>query len=116
MDLKYKSTEAKINMQNEYIDRLNKYKVNQDGRNSKVPPPPKPGELIHCLYCGEVMYPEDFSKDKIIRKKEFKWQCHYRCMQKAYQMCDLKTPGLLSERKYSQQEKYTGGPLRKTKR
>lgn len=116
MDLKYKSTEAKINMQNEYIDKLNKYKINQDGRNSKVPPPPKPGELIHCLYCGEVMYPEDFSKDKIIRKKEFKWQCHYRCMQKAYQMCDLKTPGLLSERKYAQQEKYTGGPLRKTKR
>ena len=37
-------------------------------------------------------------------------------MEKAHQLCDLKTPGLLSERKYNQQEKYNGGPLKRTKR
>lgn len=76
----------------------NSYSINGEKRNSRVPKPPKPGEIIYCKMCGLAMMPEDFSKDKKIRKKEFKWQCHYACMKKAEELCDLKTVGLLAER------------------
>ncbi|OQY10702.1 MAG: hypothetical protein B6I28_00485 [Fusobacteriia bacterium 4572_132] len=71
---------------------------NNDMRNSAVPTPPKPGEVIVCQICGKKMMPEDFSKNSIERKKEFKWQCHWECMQNKLDECDRKTPGLLSER------------------
>ena len=69
-----------------------------EARNSNVPKPPKPGEIMICQNCGKPMYPKDFSSNKTIRKKEFKWQCHYACMKKAEELCDLKTVGLLAER------------------
>ena len=49
----------------------NSYSINGEKRNSRVPKPPKPGEIIYCQRCGLAMMPEDFSKDKKIRKKEF---------------------------------------------
>lgn len=70
-----------------------------EARNSNVPKPPKPGEVMICQNCGKPMYPKDFSSNKTIRKKEFKWQMHWNCMQMLIDMCDRKTPGLMSERK-----------------
>ena len=66
--------------------------------NLGPPPPPKPGELIYCQWCGKPMYPEDFSKDPKIRKREFKWQIHYACEQQIWAEADRQTPGLLGER------------------
>lgn len=53
-----------------------------------VPEPPKPGELIVCQMCGQTMKPEDFSKDKKIRKYEFKWHIHWRCHQAIFNQLD----------------------------
>jgi len=74
-------------------------KENQKGQNWMLPPPPKPGEIIHCRICGQAMYPKDFSNIPSIRQKEFKWQQHYTCMMNMFDECDRQTPGLLSERK-----------------
>ena len=67
--------------------------------NGCVPRPPKKGEIIKCLVCGELMPPEAFSENPIIRKREFKWQCHNSCMERMFNVCDLETPGLLAQRK-----------------
>lgn len=69
------------------------------GKNWMVPPPPKPGEYIICNICGKVMLPENFSKDKIQRKHEFKWHVHWDCEQKMLAKLDMDTAGLLAERK-----------------
>lgn len=79
-------------------DELNKAEISK-GRNYMLPPPPEPGVLIRCRICGKVMRPEDFNKDKKIRKREFKWQIHWACQQVQFDKCDLETPGLLAERK-----------------
>lgn len=67
-------------------------------KGSLAPPPPKKGEVMVCTVCGKEMLPEDFSEDKLIRKREFKWHCHWDCQQAKLDECDRKTPGLLSER------------------
>lgn len=69
------------------------------GRNYMVPPPPKPGEVIICQQCGKPMYPEDFSKDPVVRKHEFKWHIHEACEKEIWDLVDRQTPGLLAERK-----------------
>lgn len=68
------------------------------GKNYMLPEPPKPGEYIYCRLCGKRMLPEDFNKDVKIRKKEFKWQMHWKCQQAQFDRCDRETPGLLAER------------------
>lgn len=68
------------------------------GRDWMVPPPPKPGEYIICQVCGKIMYPQDFSKDKKIRKHEFKWHVHWNCEQNIFDQLDRGTPGLIAER------------------
>lgn len=68
------------------------------GANRMVPPPPKPGEYIVCQWCGKIMRPEDFSKDKKIRRYEFKWHIHYACQQAIWDQCDRGTSGLTTER------------------
>ena len=68
------------------------------GKNYMLPKPPAPGEYIYCKVCGKVMMPEHFSKDPVIRKKEFKWQIHWECQEAQFRRCDMETPGLLSER------------------
>ena len=73
--------------------------VNARGKDWMVPPPPKPGELMYCIWCGKAMYPEDFSKDPKIRRYEFKWHIHYTCQQKAFDEADRTTPGLLASKK-----------------
>lgn len=73
--------------------------VNAAGRNSMVPPPPKPGELMYCQLCGKPMYPKDFSSDIKIRKREFKWQIHAKCEEEMWKRLDNSVPGLMSERK-----------------
>lgn len=73
--------------------------VNAAGRNSMVPPPPKPGELMYCQLCGKPMYPQDFSKDIKIRKREFKWQVHSKCEEDMWKQMDNSMPGLMAERK-----------------
>lgn len=69
-----------------------------DSKKISVPKPPKKGEIIICQVCGEKMLPENFSKNEMERKREFKWHCHWDCMQKKFNECDRKTPGLLGER------------------
>lgn len=64
-----------------------------------LPNPPKRGEIMYCQHCGKPMLPQDFSKNPIIRKKEFKWQIHYSCQQVMMDMCDRNTKGLSAERK-----------------
>ena len=68
------------------------------GRNYRVPPPPKRGEIMICQHCGKPMLPEDFSKDEKIRKHEFKWQIHHKCEEQLWHLVDMETPGLLAER------------------
>ena len=68
------------------------------GKNSMVPKPPPSGKYIICQHCGKPMLPEDFSKDKETRKKEFKWQMHMKCMEALLDECDRMTPGLLADR------------------
>ena len=72
--------------------------VNMDQKNSAVPKPPKPGEMMYCQQCGRPMPPESFSKSELIRRREFKWQMHHACMMELQNRCDRYTPGLLSER------------------
>ena len=71
----------------------------EKGKNYMLPKPPKPGEYIRCRICGKIMKPEDFSKDTGIRKREFKWQIHWKCQQAHFDRFDRETPGLLAERK-----------------
>lgn len=72
----------------------------KDTRNCGLPTPPKPGEIMYCQYCGKPMLPQHFSKNKVIRKREFKWQIHNECFMEMDKMADLKTHGLIAERKY----------------
>ena len=72
--------------------------VDLNKRNSMIPKPPKPGELMYCQICGKVMYPKDFSTDVKIRKYEFKWHIHKSCEEKMFGLADRNTPGLLAER------------------
>lgn len=76
--------------------------VNHGQANSAVPKPPKPGEIMRCQHCGKAMHPEDFSEQEIVRRREFKWQMHQKCMLAAELQCDLNTPGILSERQQRQ--------------
>lgn len=64
-----------------------------------IPKPPKPGEVIMCQYCGMPMLPKDFSENKIIRKREFKWHIHDKCFQQMNDVADRGVPGLLAERR-----------------
>lgn len=69
------------------------------GENYMLPAPPAPGQIIYCHTCGKPMLPQDFNTDPKIRKREFKWQQHWECIQSCFDRCDLETPGLLAERK-----------------
>jgi hypothetical protein len=66
--------------------------------NYGPPEPPKPGELIICQMCGRPMYPQDFSKDPAIRRREFKWHVHYACEQQVMNQLDRES-GILTDRK-----------------
>lgn len=68
------------------------------GKDYMLPEPPKPGEYIYCRICNKIMKPEDFSKNTITRKREFKWQMHWDCQQSQFERCDRETPGLVAER------------------
>jgi hypothetical protein len=84
-----------------YVAATSSELINEDiakGKNSRVPPPPEPGKYIVCQNCGKVMLPQDFSKDKNERRKEFKWQMHIACINSLLDECDRMTPGLMSER------------------
>ena len=84
-----------------YVAEVTPYQLQEEqakGKNYMVPKPPKKGEIIICQQCGKPMYPEDFSKDPYIRKKEFKWHLHWACQQQMWELVDRQTPGLLSER------------------
>lgn len=71
---------------------------NTGEKDSLMPPPPKKGEIIYCHVCSKAMMREDFSEDPTICMREFKWQTHNACMQKMFNLADIKTPGLLSQR------------------
>lgn len=73
--------------------------INPNKRNSCVPPPPKPGEIMYCQMCRKPMMPEDFSSDIKKAKYEFKFQVHWACKIAVDEYLDRITPGLLSERK-----------------
>ena len=73
------------------------------GQNRLVPKPPAKGEYIRCSNCGEIMLPENFSKDPEKRRWEFKWHMHWACRNSLLDECDRMTPGLMAER--------TGDPL-----
>lgn len=77
----------------------------KDTRKTTLPKPPKPGEVMICQYCGKPMYPKDFSKDEKIRKREFKWHLHNSCMIAMSNLADLKTHGLLAERRRNEKRR-----------
>lgn len=86
----------------EYVKQMQSQLEEQEiskGKNYMLPEPPKPGEYMRCRICGQIMMPQDFSKDPKIRKQEFKWQHHDNCKQIMFERCDRETPGLMSERK-----------------
>ena len=95
-----KELETSERLSNETADYLKHIDPNK--KNSGVPPPPKPGELIYCQMCRKAMLPEHFSKDEAQRKWEFKWQVHWACKLAADDYLDRMTPGLLSERRRQQ--------------
>lgn len=66
---------------------------------SRVPTPPKRGEIIICQMCGQPLLPEHFSKDEFKRRREFKWHIHPQCFMQMEEMADRGVPGLLAERK-----------------
>lgn len=78
---------------------------NYTANGSKVPEPPKRGEVLICQMCGKPLLPEHFSKDPFKRKREFKWHIHPECFESMEQMADRGVPGLLAERKKIQENK-----------
>lgn len=80
------------------------HRFTKDTSKCNLPKPPKPGEIMYCQYCRQPMLPKDFSKDEKTRKKEFKWHMHNKCMQEMELMADVKTHGLLNERKHLKEE------------
>lgn len=61
-------------------------------------PAPKPGEIMICQGCGKPMYAKDFSKDKKIAEREFKWHMHDKCMKMAEEYLDRNTPGVMQDK------------------
>lgn len=70
---------------------------------SRVPAPPKRGEILMCQMCGQPLLPQHFSKDPIKRKREFKWHIHPQCFEAMSELCDRGVPGLVSERKKAEE-------------
>lgn len=68
--------------------------------DSRVPKPPGKGEVMICQICNKPIMPEQFSRDKYKRKKEFKWHIHPTCFEYIDKMADKSVPGLLNERRY----------------
>lgn len=73
------------------------------GNGSRIPDPPKRGEIIICQMCGQPLLPEHFSKDPAKRKREFKWHIHPQCFEAMSEVCDRGVPGLVTERKQAQE-------------
>ena len=67
-------------------------------RGSRVPTPPKPGEIMICQMCGQPLLPEHFSKNLIMRRREFKWHIHPWCFEEMNSIADRGVPGLMAER------------------
>lgn len=76
--------------------------IDMNKKNSAVPKPPKPGEIMYCNVCGKPIMPEDFSEDDWNAKYEFKWHLHSKCRIYAHKRLDYLTKGLLSERRASE--------------
>lgn len=74
----------------------------EESKHVRLPTPPKPGEIMHCQFCGKPMLPEQFSKVPFVRKREFKWQIHEKCMMEMESLCDRQTPGLVADRQQPQ--------------
>lgn len=72
---------------------------NHIGGGSRLPDPPKRGEILICQMCGHPLLPEHFSKDERKRKREFKWHIHPQCFEAMDEYADRSVPGLLAERK-----------------
>lgn len=77
--------------------------ISYTSKGSRIPEPPKRGEIIICQMCGQPLLPEQFSKDPIKRKREFKWHIHPQCFEAMNNMADQGVPGLLAERKKAQE-------------
>lgn len=76
--------------------------VNQKWGEKGMLPPKKPGILI-CSLCHQPITIEDakqIKEEQGVRELQrcLDWQVHYRCKQKALQICDQSTPGLCAER------------------
>ncbi|CZR97730.1 MULTISPECIES: hypothetical protein [unclassified Clostridioides] len=69
-------------------------------KRSKVPEPPRKGEIMICQICNKPILPEQFSIDEYKRKREFKWHIHPKCFEYIEKLADKSVPGLLNERKY----------------
>lgn len=82
---------------NMYLD--NRSTSSYIGNGTKVPAPPKKGEILICQMCGQPLLPEHFSKDERKRKREFKWHIHPQCFDTMDEIADRSVPGLLAERK-----------------
>lgn len=64
-----------------------------------APKPPKKGEVMICQICGEPILPNQFSKNKIERKKEIKWHLHHNCYRQMMFVVDMNVKGIIQERK-----------------
>ena len=53
--------------------------IDNNKKDSMVPPRPNPGELMYCQMCKKPILPEHFSKDKRQRQFELKWHIHPEC-------------------------------------
>ena len=96
-----------------YVSQIAPQSVQEEyskGEGYMLPKPPKKGELMYCQMCGKPIYTREyaqkhnidmslcFSEDKKTRISEFKWQVHNACKERAFDMADRQTPGLLGER------------------
>lgn len=77
---------------------------NYIGNGTRLPSPPKKGEILICQMCGKPLLPEHFSKDERSRKREFKWHIHPECFIAMDEMADRSVPGLLAERKKANEQ------------
>lgn len=88
-----------------------------DISGSNLPKPPKKGEFIICQACGQPIYPrqkkflENESLPKILimssnkhdAKREYQFHIHHACREARLKEADMMTPGLMAERKETEE-------------
>lgn len=101
---KYYSNKIDMYEQKEYDKYENEWENNASQsqqfmyNGTKMPAPPKPGEIMVCQFCGKPIMPNELSKNKTMRKREIKWHLHPECVIEMERRTEIETPGLVGER------------------